>query len=480
MSSYPSTLDEATARFDHAVNSYRAKLKTKEIGTVQEVERGVARVRGLPHVEVDEVLQFTDGRLGYAFNLDPDEVGCVLLDSGEEIGAGTRLHRLQRVLDTAVGDELLGRVVDPVGRVLDGGHRLDGLRREPCQRDAPPIMQRAPVTVPLQTGWKVIDAMIPIGRGQRQLLLGDRQTGKTSIAVDTIINQRRHDVVCVYCCIGQPSTGVARVIENLRRHGAMDHTIVVVGADDAPPGIPFLAPYAATTMGEHFMRQGRDVLIIYDDLTAHARAYRHLSLLLRRPPGREAFPGDIFYVHSRLLERATHLRDGAGGGSLTALPILETESQDVAAFIPTNLISITDGQLYLSPELFRQGQLPAVDVGTSVSRVGGKAQLPAYRAVAGEMRLAYAQFEEIERFARYGARLERHMQEQLDRGRRVREILKQPPGRPLRVRDQLAVMIALAGGVFAEVEVDQVATVAGRVAAEVTDRLDELFRRLEH
>ncbi len=479
MSSYPSTLDEATARFDHAVNSYRAKLKTKEIGTVQEVERGVARVRGLPHVEVDEVLQFTGGRLGYAFNLDPDEVGCVLLDSGEEIGAGTRLHRLQRVLDTAVGDELLGRVVDPVGRVLDGGHRLDGLRREPCQRDAPPIMQRAPVTVPLQTGWKVIDAMIPIGRGQRQLLLGDRQTGKTSIAVDTIINQRRHDVVCVYCCIGQPSTGVARVIENLRRHGAMDHTIVVVGADDAPPGIPFLAPYAATTMGEHFMRQGRDVLIIYDDLTAHARAYRHLSLLLRRPPGREAFPGDIFYVHSRLLERATHLRDGAGGGSLTALPIITTEAQNVSAYIPTNLISITDGQIYLSPTLFRKGVLPAIDVGRSVSRVGGKTQLPAYRVVAGDLRLTYSQFEELERFARFSSQLDADTQATLNRGRLIREILKQPQFQPLTLPRQIASLIAVTQGKMDTVSLDQVSKLEREIGDAVTSQAADLCERMQ-
>lgn len=450
MITYQSALTDAAKRFDHATQSHRTRLTATETGIVEEIERGVARVRGLPHVQVDEVLQFVGGRLGYAFNLDPDEVGCVLLDAGEGIGAGTRVQRMHTVLDTPVGDELLGRVIDPVGRVLDGGPSLDGLARLPCERDAPPIMQRAPVTVPLQTGLKAVDAMIPIGRGQRQLLLGDRQTGKTAIAVDTIINQRGRDVVCIYCCIGQRSTGVARVIENLKRHDAMSHTIVVVGANDAPPGAQFIAPYAATTMGEHFMQQGRDVLIVYDDLTSHARAYRHLSLLLRRPPGREAFPGDIFYVHSRLLERSTHLRENAGGGSLTALPIIETEAQNVSAYIPTNLISITDGQIYLSPTLFRKGILPAIDIGRSVSRVGGKTQLPAYRAVAGDLRLTYSQFEELERFARFSSQLDEDTQSTLNRGRLIREILKQPQFRPLTMPEQIASLVAVTQGVLDE------------------------------
>jgi len=473
-------LDRALLAIATVVDGSTAAVRRREVGHVLSVDEGVARVSGLPGARSEELLRFPGERYGLVHDLTRSYLGVVLLDASGTIEAGAEVTRTGRVMDTPVGDELLGRVVDPTGRPLDGGGALHEAERRPIERPAPSIMDRAPVEVPLQTGLTVIDALFPIGRGQRELILGDRQTGKSTIAVDAIVNQNAGDVVGVYCAIGQRNAAVARVVDELRRRGALAHTIVVVASGEDPAGLQFTAPYAATTMAEFLMESGRDVLIVYDDLTRHARAYRELSLLLRRPPGREAFPGDIFYVHSRLLERATHLRDGLGGGSLTALPILETESQDVAAFIPTNLISITDGQLYLSPELFRQGQLPAVDVGTSVSRVGGKAQLPAYRAVAGEMRLAYAQFEEIERFARYGARLERHMQEQLDRGRRVREILKQPPGRPLRVRDQLAVMIALAGGVFAEVEVDQVATVAGQVAAQVTDGLDQLFRRLEH
>lgn len=478
MNTYSTTLEDAADGFDQAVQSYPTELAVTEIGTVEEVQRGIARVHGLPHVQIDEVLRFAGGLLGYAFNLDPDQVGCVLLDSSEHVTAGTRVERMHTVLDTPVGDQLLGRVVDPVGRPLDGGPSLDDLPREPCERDAPPIMQRAPVTVPLQSGLKVIDAMIPIGRGQRQLLLGDRQTGKTAIAVDTIINQRDRDVVCIYCSIGQRSTGVARVIENLRQHGALEHTIVVIGADDAPPGLQFVAPYAATTMGEHFMRQGRDVLIVYDDLTSHARAYRHLSLLLRRPPGREAFPGDIFYVHSRLLERATHLQESHGGGSLTALPIIETEAQNVSAYIPTNLISITDGQIYLSPTLFRKGVLPAIDVGRSVSRVGGKTQLPAYRVVAGDLRLTYSQFEELERFARFSSQLDEDTRSTLNRGRLIREILKQPQFNPLSLPQQIASLVAVTAGKLDNVPADQLRNLERAIQDAVTSQAAELCTQM--
>jgi F-type H+-transporting ATPase subunit alpha len=332
--------------------------------------------------------------------------------------------------------------------------------------------------VPLQTGLKVVDALIPVGRGQRQLLLGDRQTGKTSIAVDTMINQRDGDVICIYCSIGQRSTNVARVVANLREHQAMEHSIVVVGADDAPPGVQFIAPYAATTIGEYFMQQGRDVLIVYDDLTSHARAYRHVSLLLRRPPGREAFPGDIFFVHSRLLERSTHLREEEGGGSLTALPIVETEAQNVSAYIPTNLISITDGQIYVSPQLFRKGILPAVDVGRSVSRVGGKTQLPAYRAVAGDLRLTYSQFEELEKFARFSSQLDEDTLQTLDRGRRIRETLKQPQFQPLGVPQQMAALVSVTSGLFDGLDIQDIGW-AERVAQQVIiDDLPELCQHI--
>jgi F-type H+-transporting ATPase subunit alpha len=339
-------------------------------------------------------------------------------------------------------------------------------------------MERAPVTVPLQTGLKVIDALIPIGRGQRELILGDRQTGKTAIAIDTILNQRDQDVLCVYCAIGQRASAVAKVVATLRKKGAMDYTVVVVTEGNDPPGLAYIAPYAATSIAEQFMEAGRDVLIVYDDLTHHARAYRELSLLLRRPPGREAFPGDIFYIHSRLLERATHLGKERGGGSLTALPIIETEAQDISAYIPTNLISITDGQIYLSPSLFELGVLPAVDVGKSVSRVGGKAQLAAYRAVAGDLKLAYVQFEELETFSRFGARLDEDTRRIIEHGRRIRACLKQPESAPVSVPSQIAVLLALSAKLFDDVPLDRmtdaeqaVVQAATEIPAEVRNRL---------
>jgi F-type H+-transporting ATPase subunit alpha len=382
-------------------------------------------------------------------------------------------------MDVAVGDGLLGRVIDPLGRPLDGHGPVASSKRLPIERPAPSIMDRAPVTVPLQTGLKVIDALIPVGRGQRELILGDRQTGKTAIAIDTILNQRDQHVMCVYCAIGQRASAVAKAVATLREKGAMDYTVLVVTEGDAPPGLAYIAPYAATSIAESFMEAGRDVLIVYDDLTHHARSYRELSLLLRRPPGREAFPGDIFYIHSRLLERATHLRKELGGGSLTALPIIETEAQDISAYIPTNLISITDGQIYLSPSLFELGVLPAVDVGKSVSRVGGKAQRAAYRAVAGDLKLAYAQFEELETFSRFGARLDEDTRKTIEHGRRIRACLKQPEFTPVSVPAQIAVLLALTAELFDHVPLDQVTDAehalreaAADIPAEVRERLD--------
>ena len=467
-------IDQTQSILVQTVHEQTAQIHARESGTVIEVSRGIATVAGLPNVRSDELLRFAGNRHGFAFNLDRDRVGCVLLDEGASLQAGTVVQRTGRVLDTPVGDELLGRVIDPLGRPLDGGHRIHTPERLPCERDAPGIMRRAAVSVPLQTGLKVVDALIPIGRGQRQLILGDRQTGKTSIAVDTMINQKDSGVICIYCSIAGRSTSVARVIESLRAHDAMDHTIVVIGADDAPPGIQFIAPYAATTIGEHFMHQGRDVLIVYDDLTSHARAYRHVSLLLRRPPGREAYPGDIFFVHSRLLERSTHLRDKAGGGSLTALPIIETEAQNVSGYIPTNLISITDGQLYLSPKLFHLGVLPAVDVGRSVSRVGGKTQLPAYRTVAGDLRLAYSQFEELEKFARFSSQLDESTRATLDRGLRTREILKQPRHQLLSVPEQIGSMLALTSGTLDQLSTDQIRVAERLIHQAVREELPDL------
>ncbi|MGM0386526.1 MAG: F0F1 ATP synthase subunit alpha [Actinomycetota bacterium] len=427
-----------------------------EIGRVELVGEGIAQVSGLPHVRSEEIVHLGRRGRGLAFNLDPERVGVVLVDAPDAVTAGMAVRRTGRVIDTAVGDVLLGRVVDPLGAPLDGRGTVHATERRPIERDAPSQFDRAPVSAPLQTGLKIIDALVPVGRGQRELIIGDRQTGKTAIALDTIVNQRDTGVVCVYCAIGARSTAVARVVADLRQHHALDHTIVVATTGEDLPGMQYIAPYAATAMAEYLMDRGQDVLVVFDDLTRHSRAYRELSLLLRRPPGREAYPGDIFYIHSRLLERATHLDDENGGGSLTALPIVETEAENLAAYIPTNLISMTDGQIYLSPRLFQQGVLPAVDVGRSVSRVGGKAQLSAYRAVTGRMRLAYSQFEELERFSRYGAHLEEERQRELDRGRRVREILKQGQFSPMPVPEQLATMLAVTEGLFDAMSLEEV------------------------
>ncbi|MEO9231558.1 MAG: alternate F1F0 ATPase, F1 subunit alpha, partial [Devosia sp.] len=399
-------VEPAFAAIRKALAGFSPQFVPREMGRIINVSTGIASVSGLNNAGFEELLAFPGGAFGIAFNVDETEIGVVLLGDHAHLHAGDEVARTGRVMDVGVGEGVLGRVIDPLGRPLDGKGPVVVGSRLPIERPATAIMDRAPVDEPLQTGLKVLDALIPIGRGQRELILGDRRTGKTAIAVDTILNQRGKDVVCVYCAIGQRASAVAKLINVLRENDAMDYTVVVVAEGNDPPGLTYIAPYAATSIAEHFMEAGRDVLIVYDDLTQHARAYRELSLLLRRPPGREAFPGDIFYIHSRLLERATHLREGLGGGSLTALPIIETEAQDIAAYIPTNLISITDGQIYLSPSLFELGVLPAVDVGRSVSRVGGKAQRAAFRAVAGDLKLAYAQFEELETFARFGAHLD--------------------------------------------------------------------------
>jgi F-type H+/Na+-transporting ATPase subunit alpha len=455
------------------------QLTPREVGRITNVSTGIAKVSGLPGVGFEELVQFPNGEFGIAFNVDEAEIGVVLLGDYCDLQAGGEVERTGRVMDVAVGEGLLGRVIDPLGRPLDGGGPLASSARLPIERPAPPIMERAPVTVPLQTGLKVIDALIPIGRGQRELILGDRQTGKTAIAVDTILNQSGRDVVCVYCAIGQRASAVAKVVAHLRESGAMDHTVVVVTEGNDPPGLAYIAPYAATSIGEYFMEAGRDVLIVYDDLTHHARAYRELCLLLRRPPGREAFPGDIFYIHSRLLERATRLREEHGGGSLTALPIVETEAQNISAYIPTNLISITDGQIYLSPTLFELGVLPAVDVAKSVSRVGGKAQRATYRAVAGDLKLAYAQFEELETFARFGARLDDSTRKIIEHGRRIRACLKQPELTPVSMPAQIAILLALSANLFDPVPLDQmtraehaVQEAAANIPADVSARFE--------
>jgi len=455
-------------------------LAVQEIGTIISVTTGIARVTGLPGVGFEERLLFPHNIDGIAFNIDENEIGVVLLGDYSCLRAGDEVKRSGRVMDIAVGEKLLGRIIDPLGRALDEKGPLDINTYLPIERPAAAIMDRAPVTVPLQTGLKVIDALIPIGRGQRELILGDRQTGKTTIAIDTILNQRDKDVICVYCAIGQRTSAVAKSVAILQENQAMDYTVVVVTEGDDPPGLAYIAPYAATSIAEYFMQAGRDVLIVYDDLTHHARAYREISLLLRRPPGREAFPGDIFYIHSRLLERATHLCAERGGGSLTALPIIETEAQNISAFIPTNLISITDGQIYLSPSLFELGILPAVDVGKSVSRVGGKAQRAAYRAVTGDLKLAYAQFEELENFARFGARLDANTQAIVNHGQRIRAILKQAEFHPIALPVQITLLLALNENLFDDIALTQMSaaeqvlcTAANAIPAELVTRFNQ-------
>jgi F-type H+-transporting ATPase subunit alpha len=434
---------------------FHMQLRPREIGRIIHNANGIATVSGLPNVGYDELVRFPNDLLGIAFNIDEDAVGVVLLGDYWHLKAGDEVRRTGRVMDVPVGEGLLGRVINPLGVPLDNGGPLSVEKRLPIERPATAIMDRAPVDTPLQTGIKVIDALIPIGRGQRELILGDRQTGKTAIAIDTIVNQRGKNVLCVYCAIGQRGSSVAKVIATLRQHDALSYTVVVVAEGNASPGLSYIAPYAATSIAEAFMSSGRDVLIVYDDLTQHARAYRELSLLLKRPPGREAFPGDIFYLHSRLLERATHLSDDLGGGSLTALPIIETEAQDISAYIPTNLISITDGQIYLSPAFFELGIFPAVDVGKSVSRVGVKAQLRSYRAVASNLKLTYAQFEELENFSRFGARVDPQTRKIINHGQRVRISLKQGECAPLTVVEQIFLLLAVKEGLFDEISPDR-------------------------
>jgi F-type H+/Na+-transporting ATPase subunit alpha len=470
--------DDLFAPLEDALTRVDAAVELAEIARILSVGNGVAEVAGFTNLYADELLTFADGVMGIASNLREERAGVIVLGETTGLHPGDPVRRTGRVIDVPVGEGLIGRVVDALGRPIDGGSPIEAQEYLPVEQPAPPIMHRAPVRVPLQTGIKAVDAAIPIGRGQRELILGDRQTGKTAIAVDAILNQQGSGVLSIYCAIGQRASAVARVIQSLREGGAMDRTIVVVASGDDAPGLQFVAPYAATSMAEHFMAQGRDVLIVYDDLTRHARAYRELSLLLRRPPGREAYPGDIFYIHSRLLERATQLREEHGGGSLTALPVVETQAQNISAFIPTNLISITDGQVYLSPSLFEKGHLPAIDIGTSVSRVGGKVQLPAFRAVAGNLRLMYAQFEELETFARFGTQLDAETRRKLTRGLRVREVLKQSEHDHMDVPEQIAALLAATEGLFDDLEPDAVAeaeqAVRKAVRAEAPDICDRI------
>ncbi len=438
------------------IEEFEASVKLDETGIVIKVGDGVARVYGLENVEYGEVVEFEDGTEGVAFNLEEDNVGVVLLGEGKGIVEGGKAKRTGRILDMPVGDGLIGRVLDPLGRPIDGKGDIEYVERRAVERIAPGIVTRKPVHEPLQTGIKAIDALIPIGRGQRELIIGDRQTGKTTIAIDTILNQKREGVVCIYCAIGQKRSTVAQTIQLLKEHGAMDYTIVISATASEPAALQYLAPYSAVTVAEYFRDTGRAALIIYDDLSKQAVAYREMSLLLRRPPGREAYPGDVFYLHSRLLERAAKLKDELGAGSLTALPIIETKAGDISAYIPTNVISITDGQIFLETDLFYKGQRPAINVGLSVSRVGGAAQIKAMKQVAGKLRLELARYRELEAFAQFASDLDPATRAQLERGRRLMELLKQPPYQPIPVEKQIVAFFAAINGYLDDIPVEAV------------------------
>jgi F-type H+-transporting ATPase subunit alpha len=442
------------------VESYRPSLEREEVGHVTEVGDGIARVQGLPRAMANELLELPGGKLALAFNLDEDEIGCVILDEDfSDIEEGDPVTQTGRILSVPVGDGLLGRVVDPLGRPMDGKGTVASDENRPLEVQAPSVVSRQPVKEPLQTGIKAIDAMTPIGRGQRELIIGDRQTGKTAIAVDAIINQRElwgsdRQVKCIYVAVGQKASTVAEVVEALEQNGAMDYTVVVYAPAGFPAPFKYVAPYAGSAIGQHWMYKGEHALIVFDDLSKQAEAYRQLSQLLRRPVGREAYPGDVFYLHSRLLERCAKLSDDLGGGSLTGLPIVETKGGDVSGYIPTNVISITDGQIYLEKDLFNVGVRPAINVGISVSRVGGNAQIKAMKQVAGRLRLDLAQYRELEAFAEFGSELDKASQQQLARGARVVEILKQPQYEPMPVDRQVISVYAVTGGLLDDVPVE--------------------------
>ena len=430
--------------------------RIERVGRVEEIGDGVAHVTGLPHTRLDELLRFEDGSLGLAMTIDEKRTGCVLLSPAENISAGSRVYGTGEIARVPVGEALLGRTVSPIGEPLDDAGPIAAERRDPVERPAPGIVDRDLVTEPLLTGITVIDAMIPLGRGQRQLVIGDRKTGKTSIIIDAIINQRDSDVICVYAAIGQKASSVAHVIDAVKTHGAADRCVFVVGTADAAPGAQWLAPYAACTIAEYFRDRGQHALLILDDLTKHAIVYRQLSLLLRKPPGREAYPGDVFYLHARLLERAAKMSAEKGGGSLTALPVAETQAGNLTAYIPTNLISITDGQVYLEPKLFYEGQKPAVNVGMSVSRVGGATQAKAIKSLADSLKLDYAQFLELEVFTRFGAMVDERTAKKIAHGRRLRAILAQPEYAPLPLSRQVALLLAVAQGKLDDVPLAQI------------------------
>jgi F-type H+-transporting ATPase subunit alpha len=438
------------------IGSYAVQVDVAEVGTVISIGDGIARIHGVERAMAGEMLEFPKGVFGIALNLEEDSVGAVLLGDYTEIKEGDAVKRTGRIISVPVGEEMLGRVVNALGQPIDGKGPIASKQFLPIERLAPGVVDRQPVKEPLQTGLKAIDGMVPIGRGQRELIIGDRQTGKTAVAVDAIINQRGKDVICIYNAVGQKQSTVAQVVRTLEEYDAMSYTIVVAATASDPAPMLYISPYSACAIGEYFRDSGRHALVVYDDLSKHAQAYREISLLLRRPPGREAYPGDVFYLHSRLLERAAKLNAAQGGGSLTALPIIETQAGDLSAYIPTNVISITDGQIFLESDLFHQGVRPAINVGNSVSRVGGSAQIKAMRQVAGSLRLDLAQYRELAAFAQFGSDLDKATQAQLNRGRRLVEILKQPQYQPLAVEKQVAIIYAATKGFLDGVSIEEV------------------------
>jgi len=449
-------VEDITARIREEIEAFEAPVEMVDVGYVLEVGDGIARLSGLTGVMAGELLEFPGGVMGIALNLEADNVGAVIMGEYTEIEEGDVVRSTGRIASVPVGDGLIGRVVNALGRPVDGKGPIQFETYRPVERIAPGVVYRQNVDTPVQTGIKAIDSMIPIGRGQRELIIGDRQTGKTALAIDTIINQKGKDLICIYVAIGQKLAQVAQVVATLERYGAMEHTIVVVAGASEPAALQYLAPYAGCAIGEHFMEKGQDALVIYDDLTKHAWAYRQISLLLRRPPGREAYPGDVFYLHSRLLERAARMHDDYGGGSLTALPIIETQAGDVSAYIPTNVISITDGQIYLESDLFYAGIRPAVNVGLSVSRVGGDAQTKVMKKVAGRLRLELASYRDVAAFAQFSSDLDKATRDQLERGQRLTELLKQPQYQPVPLDEQVIGIYAVTNGYADDVPVNKI------------------------
>jgi F-type H+/Na+-transporting ATPase subunit alpha len=448
--------EEISKLIKQQIENFDSDIEVSDVGTVIEIGDGIARAHGLDNVMAGELVEFSNGVMGMAQNLEESNVGIIILGPYTEIKEGDEVRRTGRIMQVPVGEELIGRVVNPLGQPIDGGSPIETTKFRPIESPAPGVMDRKSVHEPLQTGIKAIDALVPIGRGQRELIIGDRQTGKTTVAVDTILNQKDQDMICIYVAIGQKESTVRGTVETFRRYGALDYTIVVAAGASDPAPLLYLAPYTGVTMGEEFMYNGKHVLVVYDDLSKQAAAYRELSLLLRRPPGREAFPGDVFYLHSRLLERAAKLSDAKGGGSLTALPFVETQAGDISAYIPTNVISITDGQIFLQSDLFFSGVRPAINAGLSVSRVGGSAQIKAMKSVAGTLRLDLASYRELEAFAQFGSDLDKATQAKLNRGARTVEVLKQGLHKPLKVEYQVVIIYALTRGFLDDIPVEDI------------------------